>query len=82
MRTIHAEANALHFANKDVTGCTIYVTHPPCAHCAAHIIQRGVVRVVYPTPSDEFLDRWRADFEEATQMFSEAGVKVCWLDKS
>lgn len=30
-RTIHAEENALLFAGRSVEGCTIYVTHPPCA---------------------------------------------------
>ena len=38
-RTIHAEENALLFARGPVDGCTIYVTHPPCARCAAKLIQ-------------------------------------------
>ena len=25
----------------------MYVTGPPCTHCCAHIIQKGVKRVVY-----------------------------------
>ena len=41
-RTIHAEENALLFARGPVDGCTIYVTHPPCARCAAKLIQAGV----------------------------------------
>ena len=47
MRTLHAEANAILFAKRDLSGCTIYVTHHPCAHCAAMIIQAGIKRVVY-----------------------------------
>ena len=76
LRTIHAEANALHFAVRDVEGCTIYVTHPPCAHCSGHLIQRGICRVVFNMPSNDFFERWRDNYNEAMLMFSEAGVSV------
>jgi len=76
LRTIHAEANALHFASRDVEGCTIYVTHPPCANCAAHLIQRGIVEVVFLKASDDFMNRWKENYDEAILMFCEAGVKV------
>lgn len=75
-RTIHAEANALHFANVPVEGCSIYVTHPPCSHCAAHIIQRGISRVLFNAPGEDFLSRWKDSFEEALSMFEEAGVQT------
>jgi len=75
-RTIHAEANALAFANRDVDQCTLYVTHPPCAHCAAMIIQRGITRVVFIPPSQGFAKRWVDDMAEAKDMFREAGVTV------
>lgn len=75
-RTIHAEANALHFAAQDVHGCSIYVTHAPCSHCAAHIIQRGITRVVFDEPSVDFLSRWEDSYNEARAMFSEAGTIV------
>lgn len=76
MRTVHAEANALHFANRDVEGCTIYVTHPPCANCASHLIQRGIKRVVFHKGSDDFLERWGENYNEALAMFYEADVRV------
>lgn len=77
MRTIHAEANALHFATRDwLEGCTIYVTHPPCAHCASHITQRGIKDVVCLLPSEEFLSRWGEDYTEATQIFAQARVSL------
>ena len=41
-RTIHAEENALLFAGRPVEGCTLYVTHPPCARCAAMFLEAGV----------------------------------------
>lgn len=54
LRTIHAEENALAFAYRDVEGCRMYVSFPPCAHCAAQIIQRGITEVIYriDTPGD------------------------------
>lgn len=76
LRTLHAEANALHFASRDVEGCTIYVTHPPCANCAAHLIQRGISEVVFFRGSDDFMSRWKENYDEAILMFCEAGVKV------
>lgn len=76
LRTIHAEPNALHFAHRDVSGCRMYVTHPPCCHCAGHIIQRGITSVTFPRPSREFLDRWLTSYDGAMSMFSEAGVLV------
>ncbi len=76
MRTIHAEANALHFAARSVEGCTVYVTHPPCAHCAGHLIQRGIACVVFHVPSEDFLSRWQDNYNEAVAMFAEADVTV------
>lgn len=75
-RTIHAEENALLFARCDVTGCTIYVTHPPCGPCAAKIIQSGITRVVYLKPDDDMAQRWKDDIASATDQFVQAGVRV------
>jgi len=76
LRTIHAERNALHFAHCDVSGCTIYVTHPPCSHCAADIIQKRIARVVFPSPDVDFIERWKESAQESFAMFSESGVLV------
>ena len=73
-RVLHAEQNAISFAKRDLSGCTIYITHPPCARCAAQIVQEGLQRVVCPSPSAEFLARWQEDMNEALAMFREAGV--------
>ena len=75
-RTIHAEVNAVSFANRSVEGCTIYVTHPPCSNCAAVLIQHGISEVVFPKPSADFLERWGESYDEGRAMFSEANVKV------
>ena len=73
-RTIHAEENALLFAGRPVEGCTIYVTHPPCARCAAKLIQAGIARVVAQMPAEGFGERWADDMRSASAMFLEAGV--------
>lgn len=72
---VHADMNALMFAQRSLVGCTMY-TWPaiPCSQCAASIIQAGIVRVVsvglLPEP------RW-ADSNESTQvMFTEAGIRL------
>lgn len=76
LRTLHAEKNAIVFAQRDLDDCTIYVTHHPCAQCAALIVQSGITRVVCPDPEPEFYERWKADIDEARLIFSEAAVEV------
>lgn len=44
---IHAEANAILHAKKDLTGSTLYVTLSPCAECVKLCAGAGVKRVVY-----------------------------------
>ena len=79
-RVLHAEQNAISFAKRDLTGCTIYITHPPCARCAAQIIQEGIIRVVCPRPDADFLTRWQDDMTEALSMFKEASVAFVETD--
>lgn len=69
---IHAEANALSFANRSVEGCTIY-TYPfqPCSKCAGLIIQSGIKRVVSVVLEQH---RWKKNFELASQLFQESGI--------
>lgn len=80
-RIVHAERNALLFACRPVRGCTVYTTpFPPCAPCAAMLIQAGIVRVVAPKPSAELFDRWGGDLKEAAALFAEAGVELCLVE--
>jgi dCMP deaminase len=69
-RTIHAERNAILFAQRDLTGCTLYVTHHPCAQCAALIVQAGITRVVCNAPDPAFQTRWAEDIAEAKFIFT------------
>ena len=77
LRTIHAEVNAILFAKQDLTDCTIYISLPPCAQCAALIIQSGITRVVYNKATIDQTSRWAESFRVASEMFDESGVEVC-----
>ena len=71
---VHAERNALLFANTDVKNCSIF-TYPfmPCPICAGMIIQSGISRVVSFKSNNE---RWEKDFEISRKMFQEADVQL------
>lgn len=72
-RVMHAEANAILFAQRDLSGCTLYSTRQPCGQCAAMAIQAGISRVVYLKSISE---RWKDDYETSRSLFKEAGVNV------
>lgn len=77
---IHAEENALLFANQPVAGCTAYVWPlPPCARCASKLIQSGIRRVVV---SGEGNERWHHENKLAFELLSEVGVVVDIDEKS
>ena len=78
--TIHAEEYAMIFAKRDLTGCTVYVTHPPCPRCASKLIQEEVRRIVHIAPSEDFLSRWADDLELSREMYREAGIEVSAYD--
>ena len=72
---LHAEMNALLFAQRDLADCTIYTWPlPPCAHCTSAILQAGITRIVAPSPSPEHRERWGEDLALSGQMVREAGI--------
>lgn len=76
---VHAELNALLSAARIGTsarGCTMYITHPPCAACAAAMVQAGVARVVHRAPDPPMVERWRRSLELGQVVLEEAGVGV------
>jgi len=76
---VHAELNALLSSRESLEGYTLYVTPlPPCAQCAAAIIQRGISKVVIAMPRD-LPEIWASKWAISSTMFSEAGVAVCVL---
>ncbi len=71
---VHAESNALAFANQSVRDCTIF-TWPfmPCSTCAGSIIQSGIKNVIAPRNDHP---RWAESFGLTRIMFAEAGVNL------
>lgn len=54
---IHAEENAIWTAERrDLEGCTLYVTGPPCKRCMLRIAHSGISRVVYGPRSSKCVD--------------------------
>jgi dCMP deaminase len=74
--TVHAELNAILSARQDLSGCTLYVTMPPCANCAATIIQARIGRVVWVRPNEAFAQRWAASLELAEWQFTHARIET------
>lgn len=74
-RTIHAEVNAVLFSGRNLKGHTIYVTHPPCAHCTAILVQSKIARIIYKPALPEFQSRWINDMVSAERLLKEAGYE-------
>lgn len=72
---LHAEKNALIFANKSLENAVIY-TYPfmPCSACAASIVQAGITRVVSVLNENP---RWADNFKLSQEMLEEAGIELC-----
>lgn len=77
--TLHAEANAILFAQRDLTGAKAYVwPMEPCAHCTALLIQAGVRQVFTQRATPEQRERWGRSFEIAEQLRRDAGVELIY----
>ena len=73
---VHAEVNAILFANKDLSGACLYTWPlPPCSNCASIVIQSGIKRIVCPDES-LILDRWKESINLSLKLFEEAGINV------
>lgn len=73
--TIHAEANAIANAARAgiaLNGCTVYVTHMPCRHCAGLLVQAGIHFV--SVGDGKVVGDHGADV--ALMQFEEAGVRI------
>jgi dCMP deaminase len=78
-RIIHAEINALIFAREVVQGYTVY-TYPlaPCDRCCVQLIQAGIVRFVFPYPSQDGISRWGDALKKTKEYIDEAGLT--WVE--
>lgn len=71
--SVHAEANALIFADRRTyAGGTIYITNPCCFDCAKLVANSGVSRVVWlQTDQDN-----HADLDTPTAFLRDCGIAV------
>lgn len=72
LRVLHAEENALFFANRQAH--TAYITHHPCSLCTARLIQHGIQRIVFR--DRPMRPEWEKSFEESRQLCWEAMVEI------
>lgn len=81
-RTIHAEPNAILFAQRDLTDHTLYVyPFQPCANCTTLIIQAGITRIIAPAASAELRERWADSMAASEEMLRDAGVTLEIVDE-
>ena len=76
---IHAEHNAILFAAKNgisLNGCTAYITHFPCLHCASMLIVTGIKTVVYNQP---YISRANG---ASIDVFVGSSVKLICMEKT
>ncbi|MDN3566088.1 dCMP deaminase family protein [Paeniroseomonas aquatica] len=72
--SVHAEGNAVATAARagvSLAGTTAYVTHPPCAACAALLTQAGIKRVVFV---GQLREDWAESEAAGRVIMAEAGV--------
>ena len=76
-RVIHAEMNAILNASESLKGHTLYTWPlPTCSRCAVHVIQSGIVRVVFPKlVTKEEIGRWGDSVQNALDYYKEANVE-------
>ena len=78
----HAERNLIYNAARvgvPLAGCTLLVTHPPCADCARAIVQAGFTHVVSLAPTGDFLSRWEEELKFSLDLFKEVGIELVIL---
>ena len=75
---LHAEQNAILFARRDLTGCTIYIWPLlPCVSCTSVIIQSGLSRVVSISKPSKRPDGSKyINFDESVTALKKAGLAV------
>jgi len=79
-KIVHAEINSIIFAQKDLSGCTMYVYPlPPCSQCGSAVIQSGITRVVTMLPTGDLKRRWEESNKITEEMFKFAGIILDYL---
>lgn len=60
--SLHAEINAILYAQESLAGAVLYTTYRPCLRCTLVIAQVGIVEIVYRWPYE------RAGYEQALRL--------------
>ncbi len=78
LTVVHAEVNAILFANQSIKGCTIYLwPYPSCLPCTSIIIQSGIKRVVSPKyPEPRWVGDWFESFPKVKERYKEAKIEL------
>ena len=82
---IHAECNAILFANRSLKGCTLYVTLSPCTSCAPLILQCGISKVIYKdeyrcTKGIDYLRKYGVEVVQLCDLQREKSTFDQWVD--
>lgn len=73
---IHSEMNAILYARCDLTDHHLFSLTPPCDRCCAHIIQTGITKVYWVSPSKDYWSRWGDGCLFGRDLMEEAGIEM------
>lgn len=80
-RVIHAEVDAiLKLGKQFVTNAIMYCTHFPCDRCATMIVESGIKEIYTRKVPLDMIERWGASMKLASEILTEGGVFVNYLD--
>ena len=74
-RVVHCEVNALLFAREPLAGHSLY-TWPfsSCDRCCVQMLQAGIARFVWPSPTADVLTRWADSVARTRKYIAECGA--------
>lgn len=64
--TVHAELNAILNSAVDIKGWTMFITEPPCLHCACALVQKQLKAVYFPKLRPE--SKWFDEQQRAVKL--------------
>jgi len=79
----HAESNCIIFAlraSRDMSDCTMYVTHAPCSDCLKLILQAGVRKVRYSSAELNLRDKCSISSEAIRRLIKSTCADVKNVD--
>jgi dCMP deaminase len=74
--TIHAEMNALMFAQRSLKNCKAFITHGPCENCLKHLMQAGITEIYY-SDAGIIKERGSPEQKEAISRLLRARPVIC-----